>query len=211
MWRFADLREEYTRGGLLESEAADDPFAQVHTWIGEAETAGVAEWNAMALATSTLSGIPSVRIVLLKGIDTGFVFYTNYESRKGQDLIANPHAALCLYWKELERQIRITGRVERTSREESLQYFHSRPSGSQIGAWSSRQSQPVESRAVLEADFAKCSEEFRAGDVPLPDFWGGFRLLPDAVEFWQGRANRLHDRLEYRRIASGWLRQRLSP
>ena len=165
----------------------------------------------MALATSTLSGIPSVRMVLLKGIDTGFVFYTNYESRKGQDLMANPNAALCLYWKELERQIRITGRVERTSREESLQYFHSRPSGSQIGAWSSRQSQPVESRGVLEADFAKYSEDFRAGEVPLPDFWGGFRLVPDVVEFWQGRTNRLHDRLEYRRTTTGWHRQRLSP
>ncbi len=211
MWRFSDLREEYTRGGLLESEASLDPFEQIHTWIGEAETAGVTEWNAMALATASASGIPSVRMVLLKGIDTGFVFYTNYDSRKGLDLLANPNAALCLYWKELERQIRVTGRVERTSREESLQYFRSRPSGAQIGAWLSRQSQPIERRETLEADFAKYSEQFGAGEVPLPEHWGGFRLIPQAIELWQGRANRLHDRLEYQRTESGWSRQRLSP
>lgn len=211
MWRFADLREEYTRGGLLETEASADPFEQFHRWIGEAELAGVVEWNAMALATANAAGMPNVRMVLLKGIDTGFVFYTNYESRKGLELTDNPNAAICVYWKEMERQVRASGRVERTSRSESDTYFHSRPLGSQLGAWSSKQSQPVESREQVEQEFATQSNRFEGQTIPLPQFWGGFRLIPETMEFWQGRPNRLHDRLFYQRTPAGWTRQRLSP
>jgi pyridoxamine 5'-phosphate oxidase len=167
----------------------------------------------MSLATATPDGKPAVRIVLLKGLsEQGFSFFTNYASEKGRQIEANPHAALVLFWVQLERQIRIEGRVERTSREESEEYFHSRPRGSQLSAWASRQSDVIDARRVLEARLAKMEERYAGGEVPLPPHWGGYRLVPDTIEFWQGRANRLHDRFRYRRQEDGsWLIERLAP
>ncbi|AOI58343.1 pyridoxamine 5'-phosphate oxidase [Burkholderia diffusa] len=214
MTTLADLRINYSRASLDEADAAPDPFAQFDRWFKEALDAKLPEPNTMTLATVGDDGRPSARIVLIKGVDErGFVFFTNYESRKGRDLAANPHAALLFYWIELERQVRIEGRIEKTSADESDRYFASRPLGSRIGAWASEQSAVIDSRATLEAREKAVSERY-GENPPRPPHWGGYRVVPDAIEFWQGRPSRLHDRLLYTRDAaakSGWTISRLSP
>ncbi|HEY8378171.1 MAG TPA: pyridoxamine 5'-phosphate oxidase [Nannocystis sp.] len=209
----ADLRREYAGTPLLEEAVHPDAIAQFRAWFEEALSAGVVEPNAMTLATATPDGRPSARMVLLKGLDErGFSFYTDYESRKGRELAANPHAALVFYWPELHRQVRVTGTVTRVPREESETYFRSRPLASRLSAWASRQSEVVPSREVLEARHREAEERFPDGDVPLPDRWGGFVLDPEVIEFWQGRPGRLHDRLLYTRLPDGgWRIERLSP
>jgi pyridoxamine 5'-phosphate oxidase len=209
----ARLRQEYTRAGLKESDADPDPIEQFRRWFDEALAADLHEPNAMTVATATPEGRPSGRIVLLKGFDErGFVFYTNYEGRKSGELETNPYAALVLYWGELERQVRIEGRVSRVSEEESDAYFAGRPRGSQLGAWVSEQSRPVEDRGALEERLRELEAEYEGREVPRPPFWGGYRVEPEVMEFWQGRENRLHDRLRYRRSDDeGWRRERLQP
>ena len=207
----ADLRRDFSVTGLDEADADADPFVQFGKWMNDALAADIRDPNAMTLATVGKDGLPDARVVLLKyyGAD-GFLFYTNYESKKGRDLAANPYATLHFFWRQLDRQVSIRGSVQKTSREESENYFNSRPFDSRIGAWASNQSRVIESRAFLEDRFREFKEKF--GDhVPLPDFWGGFRLTPERFEFWQGRQNRLHDRLQYSRIADGWKIERLSP
>jgi pyridoxamine 5'-phosphate oxidase len=205
-------REDYTRDELKEQTALADPIAQFEIWLNEARTAGIKEPTAMALATVDPEGQPSARMVLLKGVDArGFTFFTNYESRKGHELSETPKAALVFYWAELERQVRITGPVSRTAPEESDQYFRSRPLGSRLGAIASRQSSPIADRAALERDLAEVAERYRETEPPRPEYWGGYRVEPLEIEFWQGRSNRLHDRLVYKRSAEGWVRERLSP
>ncbi|MBU9374546.1 pyridoxamine 5'-phosphate oxidase [Burkholderia multivorans] len=214
MTTLADLRINYSRASLDEADAAPDPFAQFDRWFNEALAAKLPEPNTMTLATVGAGGRPSARIVLVKGVDErGFVFFTNYESRKGRDLAAHPYAALLFYWIELERQVRIEGRVEKTSADESDRYFASRPVGSRIGAWASEQSAVIDSRATLEAREKAFSERY-GDDPPRPPHWGGYRVVPDTLEFWQGRPSRLHDRLVYTRDAAaphGWTISRLSP
>ena len=208
-----DLRREYTRDALLERDLLADPIAQFDRWIVDAQAANLAEPNAMTLATADATGAPSARIVLLKEFDArGFVFFTNYESRKGRDLSANPRAALCVYWHALERQVRIEGTVERVDRALSEAYFHSRPIGSQVGAWVSHQSEVIPSREELDRREAELLEKFKSGTVPMPDYWGGYRVIPNVIEFWQGRASRLHDRIRYTGRADGqWTVERLAP
>jgi len=207
-----DLRREYTKDALLESNVLPDPIAQFDRWFNDATLAGLPEANAMTLATVDTSGAPSARIVLLKGFDQrGFVFFTNYSSRKGRELLANPRAALCFFWESLERQVRIEGTVEKTTRQESEEYFHSRPIGSQIGAWVSQQSEAIESREALDRRAEELLAKFVNTGVPLPDFWGGFRVVPHTIEFWQGRPSRLHDRLQYVREGDRWKIRRLCP
>jgi pyridoxamine 5'-phosphate oxidase len=208
----SDLRREYELAGLAEGDLAADPMVAFRAWFAEALAADPRDANAMTLATVDREGRPSARIVLLKGIDDGFVFFTNYESRKGRDLAENPHAALVFFWPLLDRQVRVEGRVERTSREESAAYFDSRPLGARVGAWASRQSRVLSGREELEREVAEAAARFADGTVPLPDYWGGYRLLPAAVELWQGRPSRLHDRFRYERSpAGGWRIERLSP
>ncbi len=209
----ADLRKSYTRAGLTEADAAADPSEQFQHWLEQAIAAELPEPNAMTLATATPDGRVSARMVLLKGADeTGLVFYTNYTSRKGEQLAANPYAALVFWWAELERQVRFEGRVARLSASESDAYFQSRPLGSRLGAWASPQSQVIPDRATLEQRLAALEQQYAQGSVPRPSHWGGFRLAPETIEFWQGRPNRLHDRLCYCRQADGrWQRQRLAP
>jgi pyridoxamine 5'-phosphate oxidase len=209
----AASRYDHVGKGLRRSDLDPDPTRQFANWFTAAIEAGIRDVNAMSLATSSPDAKPSVRIVLLKSFDQdGFVFFTNYESAKGQQLHTNPYAALGFYWIELDRQIRISGKVEKTSREESQIYFHSRPVGSQLGAWASRQSEIVDGRRVLDARMAEMTERFGDKRIPLPPHWGGYRLKPDMVEFWQGRPNRLHDRFRYTRQADdGWLIERLAP
>ena len=209
----ADLRRVYALRGLSETDVDADPFKQFQAWFSDALAAHLIEPNAMILATATKDGRPSARAVLLKGIDErGFVFYTNYESRKGQELAENPWAALVFLWEELERQIRIEGRVEKCSEEESDAYFRSRPLGSRLSASLSHQSEVINSREVLEHRLQELMVENANGDVPRPPYWGGYRLSPTSIEFWQGRPNRLHDRLRYRLLHDGrWLLERLSP
>jgi pyridoxamine 5'-phosphate oxidase len=209
----ADLRREYTRAGLSEADVDPDPIRQFGAWFEQALASEVPEPNAMTLATVGAGGRPSARIVLLKGFDAaGFVFHTNYDSRKGKELAANPFAALVFFWSELERQVRIEGKVERLAAAESDAYFQGRPLGSRLSAWASRQSEPVADRATLERELEEMSTKYEGRNVPRPPFWGGLRLQPDAIEFWQGGANRLHDRLRYRRVLpAGWRIERLSP
>lgn len=208
----ADIRTEYQRHALSEADVADDPIDQFTRWFDEALKAEVVEPNAMCLATATPDAYPSARMVLLKGVDArGFVFYSDYRSRKGRELADNPCAALCFFWPELERQVRVTGAVQRVSRAESDEYFQSRPLPSRIGAWTSVQSSVLPSRDVLEAELARNSARFAEGHVPLPDHWGGFRVVPEEIEFWQGRPSRLHDRIQFRREAGRWVKRRLSP
>jgi len=209
----ADLRKEYSLAGLLEKDLARDPFRQFDRWFQEAEAAGIIEPNAMVLATAGRDGRPGARTVLLKGVDgRGFTFFTNYESRKGRDLEGNPVATLVFPWHALERQVTVGGPVAKISREESEAYFHSRPRGSQLGAWVSPQSSIVPGRSVLEQSLKSLEAKYAGQTVPLPPYWGGYRLAPDTVEFWQGRRNRLHDRLRYRRETTGdWIVERLAP
>lgn len=209
----AEMRKEYMRRGLSEDELNADPFRQFQMWFDQALAASLPEPNAMALATATRDGRPSARMVLLKGYDArGFVWYTNYESRKGGELEQNPRAALVFYWPELERQVRIEGDVTQLTGAESDAYFASRPRGSQIGAWASNQSQILTGREPLEQRAAELEAQYTGHEVPRPPFWGGFRLAPTLIEFWQGRPSRMHDRLRYRRLENGgWLVERLSP
>lgn len=208
----ADLRREYARASLDECDVSPDPFATFARWFAEAQAAEAEEVNAMLLATASPDGRPSARVVLLKGFDErGFVFFTDYRSRKGQELEANPRAALTFHWSELERQVRIEGTVERTSSEESERYYRTRPLGSRLGAWVSHQSSPIASRQVLEEGLREVARRFPGPDVPLPPHWGGYLVRPESVEFWQGRESRLHDRIRYRREGEVWRIERLSP
>lgn len=207
----ADLRQQYTMAEFSEENALDDPFEQFRVWFEDTQKENLIEANAMCLATADALGRPDARMVLLKGIDHGFVFYTNLDSAKGKELAANPNAALCFHWKELERQVRIRGAVEPVDRAMADEYFHSRPRGSQLGAWLSRQSTVVANREELERKYREAEKEFEGREVPLPDDWGGYRVIPEEMEFWQGRRDRLHDRLRYRREGERWIRERLSP
>jgi len=207
----AALRQEYMRSGLLEKDLAPDPFAQFGNWFDEALRSGIALPNAMTLATATKNGRPSARAVLLKGFDAqGFVLYTNYHSRKGRELEENPRAMLLFCWKELERQVGIEGRVAQVSAEESDAYFASRPLGSRLSALVSPQSEPVASREVLETSLEGAAKRWR-DSPPRPAHWGGYRLTPERFEFWQGRQDRLHDRLCYRKAGGAWKIERLAP
>lgn len=210
----AELREDYRRGGLPDGDYETNPFALFNRWMTEARAAQLKEPNAMTLSTSTPDGKPSGRIVLLKEVsEVGFVFYTNYTSRKGQEIKTNPNVALTFYWAELERQVRVEGNVEKVSREKSESYFRGRPKGSRLGALVSRQSERLPSRAPLETRLQELEKKYAAtDDIPAPDYWGGYCVIPEAIEFWQGRTNRLHDRLLYRRKdEDAWAIDRLSP
>lgn len=208
----SDLRREYTRAGLCEADLAPDPVDQFRQWFDEMLEASLYEPNAMTLATATPDGRPSARVVLLKGFDErGFVFYTNYEGRKSRELEANPNCTLTFYWGELERQVRIEGRAVKVPDEESDAYFATRPRGSQLGAWASEQSRPVEGRGKLEERLRELEAEYAGREIPRPPFWGGYRVEPQRIEYWQGRENRLHDRLLYTRREDGWEIQRLQP
>jgi pyridoxamine 5'-phosphate oxidase len=208
----ARMRSEYARTGLEESAAGDDPLSLFSRWLDDAVAGGVHEPNAMALATATPDGMPSVRIVLLKGLDArGLVFFTGYDSRKGRELAANPRAAATMLWHPLQRQVRVEGSVTRLDEAESDAYFASRPRGAQIGAVASPQSRPIPDRRALEDRVAEVEHVFAERDVVRPPVWGGYRIAVESVEFWQGRENRLHDRLRFTAIDGGWTRERLAP
>lgn len=207
------LRNEYMQGGLVRAGLKTNPFAQFETWFQEAVHSEVMEVNAMQLATVSASGAPALRTVLLKSFDEkGFVFYTNYGSQKAAHIAENPRVVALFFWKELERQVEISGIAEKVPTTESLKYFLSRPRGSQLGAWVSAQSSAISSRGFLEQKLGEMKRKFGDGEIPLPDFWGGYRIVPDTIEFWQGRPSRLHDRFEYRlRAENDWEIVRLSP
>lgn len=207
------LRRRYLRGALDVGDVDPDPVAQVHRWLADARDAGVVEPNAMVLATADRDGAPSARTVLLKGLDgRGFTFYTQLRSAKGAELLANPRAALVFPWHAMDRQVVVEGRVVLVDRDEVAAYFVSRPRGSQLAAWASPQSQVVGDRAELEARWAEADARWPDGEpVPVPDHWGGFRVVPASVELWQGREARLHDRLRYRRVGDAWILERVAP
>lgn len=208
----SDIRKEYMRESLTEGDVERNPYVQFGRWWNEALGAEIDEVNAMTLATANAAGKPSARIVLLKGYDeTGFVFFTNYLSRKGQEIAENGQATLLFFWKELERQVRIEGRIEKISAEESDDYFYSRPEGSRIGAWSSPQSRVIKDRSVIEENVKQYTSKFSDGNIPRPDHWGGYRVIPETIEFWQGRPSRLHDRILYTADQNNWVIQRLAP
>ena len=215
--KIADLRTEYMRAALDESSVAPDPFRQFELWFAEVMKSDLSEPTAMTLATAAADGRPSARVVLLKEFDQrGFTFFTNYASRKGRELADRPRAALLFFWPDLERQVRVEGGVIQLDRSESADYFSSRPRPSQLGAWASPQSEPIAGRAALAARFAEVDANYRAanGPVPCPPHWGGYRVVPDVFEFWQGRASRMHDRIRYRRlreVAGAWVIDRLAP
>ena len=208
----AELRQNYTRGGIEKDDLDPDPFKQFSGWIEKAVEAGLPEPNAMTLSTVNKSGVLSARTVLLKALDHGFCLFSNYRSQKAQDIAENSNVALSFLWHDLERQVNIQGKAEKMNEEESAAYFHSRPYASQIGAWVSEyQSSEILDRAELEAKDIALRQQFPEGKVPLPDFWGGFRVIPSSIEFWQGREGRLHDRLRYIREEDTWKIVRLSP
>lgn len=213
MQTIADLRTEYKKQRLLETDVVSDPIIQFTKWWNEAVNSNVEEVNAMTLATATKKGIPSARIVLLKGYSKeGFIFFTNYQSHKGKELEANPNACLVFFWKELERQVRIEGTVEKVSAEDSDAYFSSRPEGSRIGAWASPQSTVIAKREVIEENEAKYKQQFTGGEIPRPEHWGGYIVRPSRIEYWQGRPSRLHDRIQYTlQQDRSWSIERLAP
>jgi pyridoxamine 5'-phosphate oxidase len=209
----ADIRRDYQLQTLLETNIAADPFVQFGRWWDEAVKSELDEVNAMTLATASATGLPDARVVLLKSYtDRGFVFFTNYSSRKGKELAENPRACLVFFWKELERQVRITGSVEKVIASESDEYFNSRPEGSRIGAWASPQSTVIESREVIEQNILQYQQKFDSVEIERPPHWGGYIVIPTVIEFWQGRPSRLHDRLQYSKMENGsWKIERLAP
>jgi pyridoxamine 5'-phosphate oxidase len=207
----ANIRKDYKLKSLLEEDVKKNPIEQFSVWWDEAINSDITEVNAMTLATTTADGVPAARIMLLKNFtNDGFIFFTNYLSRKGTTLSQNPHAALVFFWKELERQVRVEGTVSKVSEQESDAYFKSRPVGSRIGAWASPQSTPIDGRHIIEENVSKYSKQF-GEDIPRPPYWGGFILQPSKVEFWQGRSSRLHDRILYTRLDNEWSIERLAP
>jgi len=208
----SSIRKDYQLKSLSEKDVKADPFAQFAQWWDEAVASEIDEVNAMTLSTVTFEGRPSSRIVLLKGFDEkGFVFFTNYESDKGQQLSAHPFASLVFFWKELERQVRVEGSVVKVSEQESDDYFHSRPQGSQLGAIASPQSRIIEGRSIIEKNLENLQEQYQGAVIPRPSHWGGYRVLPETIEFWQGRSSRLHDRIKYIKEANVWRIVRLAP
>lgn len=207
-----DLRREYMSSGITAEDLHEDPFSQFEVWFTQANEAGVIDANAFSLATASQNGAPSLRTVLLKLFDEkGFVFFTNYNSRKSRQIKENDHVAMLFPWLQLNRQVKVEGHCERVSAKESLKYFATRPRGSQLGAWCSDQSEVIESRDFLEQKYREMTEKFKTGSVPLPSFWGGYRIVPNRIEFWQGRENRLHDRIQYSLGDQGWQKNRLAP
>lgn len=209
----AAIRKDYQMQSLLETDVADNPFVQFETWWDDAVQSELDEINAMTLATASATGKPSARIMLLKSVsEAGFVFFTNYNSQKGKELLENPRACLVFFWKELERQIRITGEVQKVSADESDEYFNSRPEGSRIGAWASPQSSVIESREIIETNITNYARQFTKEEIARPPHWGGYIVIPAVIEFWQGRPNRLHDRIQYSKMKDGgWKIERLAP
>lgn len=209
----AGIRKDYQMQNLLETGVADDPFVQFDSWWDDAVKSELDEINAMTLATASATGMPSARIVLLKSVsEAGFVFFTNYNSQKGKELEENPRACLVFFWKELERQVKITGVAEKVSAAESDEYFNSRPEGSRIGAWASPQSSVIESREIIETNITNYARQFAKGEIARPPHWGGYIVIPAVIEFWQGRPNRLHDRIQYSKMKDGgWKIERLAP